>query len=144
MSSTPKKKARPNAAKTKSKPKAVRRTKAAKKVVQETAKVKPKKTAVEKKEAAVKAAPKPPPSVLGARPEAWVSSRHLDSMIDREARGFSFGELSSAGVTLEVAKRQELSIDVRRRSVVNKNVQALKGWIGSPSEVAVAAVAKKK
>jgi ribosomal protein L13E len=77
-----------------------------------------------------------------------------DSLHERAARGFSFGELSSAGIPLDAAKRQDLSVDIRRRSVVDQNVEALKGWFKHPGhapakdaaheQVAVAAVSKKK
>ena len=53
-------------------------------------------------------------------------------MHERAARGFSFGELASAGVPLNAAKREGLSLDIRRRSVVEGNVEMLKGWFKSP------------
>jgi len=142
LSSSGKKAAKPKAAKTKSKPKAS----APKKAVVE----KPKKAAKPKKADKAEApAPKGETVKLGPAPMATVSARHLDSMHERPARGFSWGELSSAGVTGEVARRGDLSIDVRRRSVVEGNVEALKGWLGGGQGVetrpaAVAAPTKKK
>ena len=65
---------------------------------------------------------------LGEPPSAEVSSRHLDLMRTRAARGFSIGELDSAGVPPSAAKRQEVSVDVRRRSVVSANVEKLRSW----------------
>jgi ribosomal protein L13E len=42
---------------------------------------------------------------LGPAPSATVLSRHLDGLQERVARGFSFGELSSAGISTDVATR---------------------------------------
>jgi ribosomal protein L13E len=84
---------------------------------------------------------------------ATIATMHIDSLHERSARGFSFGELASAGVPLNSAKREGLSLDIRRRSVVERNVEALKGWFKSPASkpesktgesVAVATVSKKK
>lgn len=94
----------------------------------------------EKKEAPppAKTIAKPAPLKLGPPPSAIVATRHVDSdsLHERGARGFSFGELTSAGVPLNAAKSHDLSVDVRRRSVVDKNVETLKGWLHQ--------VAKKK
>jgi len=65
---------------------------------------------------------------LGPPPMPTVESRHLESLHERQARGFSFGELASAGVPVAAAKREELSIDIRRRSVLEENVGKLKVW----------------
>jgi ribosomal protein L13E len=106
---------------------------------------------VEKKEAPAKVGVKAEPVVLGPPPEATILSRHIDSSHERLARGFSFGELASAGVPLDAAKREGLSLDIRRRSVVEGNVEALKGWFKSAKSatktgepVAVPTVSKKK
>ena len=108
---------------------------------------------VEKKEAPAKVSVKAEPVILGAPPEATIASRHIDSLHERSARGFSFGELASAGVPLNAAKREGLSLDIRRRSVVEGNVEALKEWFKSPAgkpasktgePVAVPTVGKKK
>jgi ribosomal protein L13E len=90
----------------------------------------------DKKEAPVKMVARPEPMKLGPPPEATVASRHIDSMHERLARGFSFGELASAGVPLNAAKREGLSLDIRRRSVLDGNVEALKGWFKSPGKPA--------
>ena len=134
-----------------------------KKVVKAVAVEKPKKVEkvekvtkvkkVEKKEAAPKSSPKPQRVKLGPAPSAVISARHIDSMQERSGRGFSFSELSSAGVPLVAAKREGLSVDVRRRSAVQGNVDVLKAWFKSPvaskadqggETVAVATVTKKK
>jgi ribosomal protein L13E len=86
---------------------------------------------VERKEAPTRVAVKAEQLALGPPPEAKVASRHLDSMHERPARGFSFGELASAGVPLNAARREGLDLDIRRRSVVDGNVEALKGWFKS-------------
>jgi ribosomal protein L13E len=113
---------------------------------------KPKKVVEKKKEAPAKVSVKAEPVVLGPTPEATILSRHIDSSHERLARGFSFGELASAGVPLNAAKREGLSLDIRRRSVVEGNVEALKGWFKSAAKaasktgepVAVPTVSKKK
>jgi ribosomal protein L13E len=140
MSSSDKKKAKPKAKKAavrKAPGPKVSKTKKPVKVAVEEEKPKkatprPKKEA-EKKEGPAKVVVKAEPVRLGPAPGAIVASRHIDSLQERAARGFSFGELSSAGVPLNVAKREGLSLDVRRRSVVAGNVEALKGWLKSPA-----------
>ena len=109
----------------------------------------------EKKEAPdnAKVAVKAEPLRLGPPPEATVASRHIDSMHERPGRGFSFGELASAGVPLNAARRQGLQLDIRRRSVVEGNVEVLRVWFKSPAKsspetaaepIAVPAAGKKK
>ncbi len=88
---------------------------------------KPKKVAA-KKEAAPSPA-KAAPVKLGPPPSAVVTSRHLDSTHERAARGFSFGELASASVPLTTARNGGLKLDIRRRSVVQGNVDSLKRWL---------------
>src|SRR6267378_7217487 len=145
MSKSAKKKAKPRKAtapkKTKAKatrPKKVEKVTRAKE--EKPKKAAPKaKTVAEKKESPVKpvAKPiskpisKPEPLKLGPPPMAVVATRHVDSdsLHERQARGFSFGELSSAGVPLNAAKSHDLSVDVRRRSEMEKNVEMLKGWL---------------
>ena len=56
-------------------------------------------------------------------------------MVRRESRGFSYGEIQSAGIPLDTAKRWELSTDSRRRSVLHDNVQTLKGWYSKAKQV---------
>jgi ribosomal protein L13E len=128
----PKKPAGPKPSKTKKVVKLAAPEEKPKKVAPKTKKV------AEKKEEPAKL-PKAKPAELGPPPEAVIATRHIDSMEERAGRGFSFGELSTAGVPLNVAKREGLSVDVRRRSVVAGNVEALKGWLKS----AGAALGKK-
>jgi ribosomal protein L13E len=159
MSASKKKKAKPKGKKVPVRKKAgpkVSKTKAVKVAVPPKAKPKstaPKaKKAVEKKEAPPKVSVKAEPVVLGPPPEATIASRHTDTLHERSARGFSFGELASAGVPLNAAKREGVSLDIRRRSVVEGNVEALKGWFKSPAgkpvsktdAVAVPIASKKK
>jgi ribosomal protein L13E len=66
---------------------------------------------------------------FGPAPKAVVSARHLDSPRERPARGFSLGELSSSGVSRGVAAHEMVMVDMRRRSVVDQNVEALKAWL---------------
>jgi ribosomal protein L13E len=66
---------------------------------------------------------------FGPAPKAVVSVRHLDSLQERPARGFSLGELSSSGISRSVASHETVTIDMRRRSVVDQNVEALKAWL---------------
>jgi ribosomal protein L13E len=138
-----------------------------KKVVKVAAAEKPKKAAIPKAAPKVKKAAEekatPPKAVvkpegveLGPPPAAVITARTArhtdDSSRERPARGFSFGELASAGVPLNAAKREGLSLDIRRRSVVVGNVDMLRGWFKSPrgvsapdeakGRVAVAAVSK--
>lgn len=70
-------------------------------------------------------APKRP---SGRVPEAMVSSRHGTEMVTRPGRGFSFGEISGAGLAPRLATNWGVRIDARRRSVLDGNVDSLKGW----------------
>ena len=159
MSASDKKKAKPKGKKATTRkaptPK-VSKTKKTPKVPEEKPKKavpKPKRV-TEQKEGPSKVVAKAEPLVMGPLPEAMVASRHIDSMHERPARGFSFGELASAGVPMNAARREGLSLDLRRRSVVEMNVEALKGWFkgaGRPASerpaqepVTVATAGKKK
>jgi len=68
------------------------------------------------------------PKPVGRFPQASVMSRHGDGMIARLGRGFSAGELSAAGFPIRLAARWGVPIDVRRRSLLEANVQSLKKW----------------
>lgn len=70
----------------------------------------------------------------GPAPVASVSSRHAGSMHERRARGYSRGELASGGVALAVAKSLGMRIDLRRRTVLDGNVEKLKGWYRPPQK----------
>lgn len=81
---------------------------------------------------------------LGRAPTAMVTTRHGTGMVSREGRGFSFGELSGAGVAFGHAKDWGLMVDRRRRSVIEGNVNSLKGWSShrGPAPTAVQGVKK--
>jgi Ribosomal protein L13e len=49
-------------------------------------------------------------------------------MVTRPGRGYSFGELQGAGVTTGEAHRWGVRVDSRRRSVLEANVDSLRGW----------------
>ncbi len=95
----------------------------------------PKEKKVKEQKPAAQSQPKTERVELGPAPAAAVAARHMDSMHERKGRGFSFGELASAGVSMAIALRQNLSLDVRRRSVVEGNVEALKAWLKAPAPV---------
>jgi ribosomal protein L13E len=88
---------------------------------------KPKKPKAEKKAAGPKkkTAPVRP---KGRTPEATVVSRHGTGIIIRLGRGFSNGELTSAGLEPRLASRWGLVLDPRRRSVIQGNVDSLSAW----------------
>jgi ribosomal protein L13E len=140
MSASSKKQAKPKKAPAKSKIKPnVAKAKKVEKAAREEEKPKraapkPKKV-VERKQAPPKAAAKTRPVKMGPPPTAVVAARHIDSLHEREARGFSFGELSAAGIPINMAKEGDLSVDIRRRSVVEQNVATLKGWFKHPGRV---------
>jgi ribosomal protein L13E len=61
-------------------------------------------------------------------PVAMVSSRNGTEMVSRQGRGFSLGEVSGAGLDPRSVANGGAHIDVRRRSVIEGNVESLKGW----------------
>lgn len=85
-----------------------------------------------KAEAVATARPVEVPRPKGDAPRAMVSSRHEGTMIEREARGFSMGELSGAGFSIHEASRLGLSTDIRRRTVLEQNVESLRSWSAPP------------
>jgi ribosomal protein L13E len=133
-------------------PAAAKPKKVAKPKVEKVAKPKVEKVEkAERKEAPQKPVVKAERVELGPAPSAVIAARHLDSIRGRPGRGFSFSELTSAGVEFNLARREGLSVDVRRRSSVEGNVEALKQWLktavaSKPARepVAMAAVSKKK
>ena len=100
------------------------------KVVEEVEKVVKKE--VKRVEKAAHGSPKKPkakaPGPSVKVPTASVLSRRGTEMIAREGRGFSIGELSGAGLTPAGAVEWGARVDYRRRSVIESNVSALKGW----------------
>lgn len=82
-------------------------------------------------------------------PHPRVSVRHDGSSMERDARGYSLGELSAASVQPWVAKRWSVPVDARRRSVVTGNVQSLKSWLqageyAKPASVRKSGTSKKE
>lgn len=74
---------------------------------------------------------KPKPQVhkpSGKVPQAMVTTRHGLETMERAARGFSIGELSAAGMLLRQARNWGVSVDERRRTVLEGNVEMIKGW----------------
>ncbi|MDG7009509.1 MAG: ribosomal protein L13e [Nitrososphaerota archaeon] len=75
------------------------------------------------------------PGPAGRPPVALVQSRHGGRMVSREGRGFSFGEISGAGLVPAVTSKWGLRVDMRRRSVIDGNVASVKSWVAHPSAV---------
>ncbi len=71
-----------------------------------------------------KALPRP----TGKPPEATVVARHGTGVVTRLGRGFSMGELAEVGLAPRLASRWGVRLDVRRRSVLERNVNSLKQW----------------
>ncbi len=95
------------------------------------------------KKAEPKAKKSPPERPKGRAPEAVVVSRHGVGVVTRPGRGFSMGELSGAGLTPHLASHWGVRLDVRRRSVLQGNVDSLKSW-GSPAGPGVRAEGRVK
>ena len=70
----------------------------------------------------------------GLVPLAMVQSRHVSTLVTRAGRGFSMGELASAGIPGNMAGRWGLQVDVRRRSSLEANVGALRAWAAAPAQ----------
>ncbi len=64
----------------------------------------------------------------GPAPTPVVLARHDREMKERDARGYSLGELESAGVGVLFARRNDVRVDSKRRSVLERNVSSLRGW----------------
>ncbi|HZW85073.1 MAG TPA: ribosomal protein L13e [Nitrososphaerales archaeon] len=71
----------------------------------------------------------------GRTPFAVVLARHGGDMVSRQGRGFSGGEVMSAGLEFQRASDWGLLVDRRRRSVLQDNVDALKTWASSAKPV---------
>ena len=92
----------------------------------------PKKGSHEKKSEAPKVKREKASRPAGKVPEATVTSRHGTGLVTRGGRGFSIGELSSAGMAPRLASSWGLRLDARRRSVIQGNVDSLKKWEAHP------------
>lgn len=64
----------------------------------------------------------------GAPPSATVEVRHGGRMMQRQARGYSLGEVEQAGLNFGLARKWGLLVDDRRRSTLEGNVASLKKW----------------
>lgn len=71
----------------------------------------------------------------GPVPTAHVEARHGMSTMSRGSRGFSFRELEGSGIAMLTARRWGLPMDLRRRSVLDSNVEALKNWYSKAKRV---------
>ncbi len=91
---------------------------------------KPKKSKAGNQEPRAERVPQSRPA--GKVPPALVTARHGIGTVTREGRGFSAGELQGAGIPSRLASRWGVRLDVRRRSVIQGNVDALKSWGSHP------------
>lgn len=73
-------------------------------------------------------------------PRAFVSTRHGGEIISRNGRGFSDGEVEAAKIPLPLLADWKVPIDMRRRSVLEANIDALKGWFAAAKKVEPAEV----
>lgn len=92
---------------------------------------KPRKKRQKKVVKEVEAEPAPRPKVIrpaGKPPFAEVEARHLGEMKVRRGRGFSVAEIAAALLTPNVARRIGIAVDSLRRSSLDRNVTALRGW----------------
>jgi ribosomal protein L13E len=96
---------------------------------------KPRKKAKEVEEEKHETPARPSRVELGEAPRPMVVSRHRFSTRSRQARGYSFGELQSAGVQRADVARLSIPLDIRRRTTLEQNVQSLKGWFAPMPKV---------
>ena len=68
-----------------------------------------------------------PPKAL-VKPPRLISEGRIQKPL-REGRGFSIGELREVGLTVQEARRLGLYVDVRRKTIHEWNVKALKEYI---------------
>jgi len=87
-----------------------------------------KKAKVEKKQESARFPNGGPAKPAGKAPEAMVTSRHGTGVVRRRGKGFSMGELAGAGLPPNLASDWGVSLDLRRRSVIESNVSSLKNW----------------
>ena len=64
----------------------------------------------------------------GPAPAAKISTWELKGKL-RSGRGFSMQELKEANISLGMAKKLGLYIDIRRSTKREENVSALKSWL---------------
>ena len=106
---------------------------------------KPKKKAkmAEQTEEEKRETPTPPARVdLGEHPLPTVESRHKFSMESRQGRGFSFGEIQSAGIPRVDVAKHRIPLDIRRRTTLDQNVQSLRNWFGQAARPSAEHAAK--
>ena len=72
-----------------------------------------------------------------------VNVRHDASMKVRRARGYSMGEITSAGISLLSASRWRVPFDKRRKSLLSENAEKLKAWLQSSKEAGSATSGRK-
>ena len=68
------------------------------------------------------------PGRLPKVPEATVSSRRGTEMVLRLGKGFSLGEITGAGLSRRLLMERGVPVDIRRRSVLDGNLESLKQW----------------
>jgi len=99
------------------------------------------------KPAGKKAAPKETPKAekpkvfkpTGRIPAAVVSARHGFSMVERRGKGFSRKELSEVGLPQHLALEWHVPVDLRRKSIIEANVSAIRKWYAQPKKAEEAA-----
>lgn len=69
------------------------------------------------------------PKPLGVPPRAIVEVRHGGEMMQRQARGFSMGEVANAKVSVGQARAWGLLVDDKRKSVLEANIASLSKWV---------------
>jgi len=74
----------------------------------------------------------------GVVPIPTVDVRHGTGMTQRNARGYSMGEVAQAGLSISQARRWGIPVDDRRRSVLGENASRVKKWIAHSRTVTTA------
>ncbi|MCX8191366.1 MAG: ribosomal protein L13e [Nitrososphaerales archaeon] len=68
-------------------------------------------------------------------PVAKVICRDSYGIKFRVGRGFSLLELKEAGLSIEDARRMNLRIDLRRKTMHKENIDLIKDWLHSQSKL---------
>ncbi|MCS7116347.1 MAG: ribosomal protein L13e [Nitrososphaerota archaeon] len=68
-------------------------------------------------------------------PVAKVICRDSHGIKFRVGRGFSLLELKEAGLSIEDARRMNLRIDLRRKTMHKENIDLIKDWLHSQSKL---------